>query len=74
LKATVLPLLGLLAAQFARVTDKIVAAIAGVSHSPLKFLVNTHVHGDHTGGNENFAKAGVTILGSARHIPTVIRP
>jgi glyoxylase-like metal-dependent hydrolase (beta-lactamase superfamily II) len=49
--------------QFARVTDKIVAAIKGVSSAPLRFLVNTHVHGDHTGGNENFANLGVTILG-----------
>jgi cyclase len=49
--------------QFARVTDKIVAAIKDLSPAPLRFLVNTHVHGDHTGGNENFANAGVTILG-----------
>jgi glyoxylase-like metal-dependent hydrolase (beta-lactamase superfamily II) len=49
--------------QFARVTDKLVAAIKGLSPAPLRFLVNTHVHGDHTGGNENFAKLGVTILG-----------
>jgi cyclase len=50
-------------AQFARVSDKIVAAIKELTPAPLKFLVNTHVHGDHTGGNENFAKLGVTILG-----------
>ncbi|HVS24037.1 MAG TPA: MBL fold metallo-hydrolase [Gammaproteobacteria bacterium] len=50
-------------AQFPDVTDKIVAAIKGITPSPLRFLVNTHVHGDHTGGNENFAKLGVTILG-----------
>jgi glyoxylase-like metal-dependent hydrolase (beta-lactamase superfamily II) len=49
--------------QFARVTDKVVAAIKGLSPAPLRFLVNTHVHGDHTGGNENFANLGVTILG-----------
>jgi glyoxylase-like metal-dependent hydrolase (beta-lactamase superfamily II) len=49
--------------QFARVSDKIVAALKELSTSPIKFLVNTHVHGDHTGGNENFAKLGVTILG-----------
>jgi len=49
--------------QFARVTDKIVVAIKDLSPAPLRFLVNTHVHGDHTGGNENFANAGVTILG-----------
>lgn len=50
-------------AQFARVSDKILAAIKELSPAQLRFLVNTHVHGDHTGGNENFAKAGVTILG-----------
>lgn len=49
--------------QFPVVSDKIVAAIRERSPAPLKFLVNTHVHGDHTGGNENFAKLGVTILG-----------
>ena len=49
--------------QFARVSDKIVAALKELTPAPLRFLVNTHVHGDHTGGNENFAKLGVTILG-----------
>ena len=50
-------------AQFPDVTDKIVAALKQISSSQLRFLVNTHVHGDHTGGNENFAKLGVTIFG-----------
>ena len=50
-------------AQFPAVTEKIVAALKELSNAPLRFLVNTHVHGDHSGGNENFAKLGVTILG-----------
>jgi len=50
-------------AQFPAVTEKIVATLKGLSPAPLRFLVNTHVHGDHSGGNENFAKLGVTILG-----------
>jgi cyclase len=50
-------------AQFADVSAKIAAAIKEISPAPLRFLVNTHVHGDHTGGNANFAKMGVTILG-----------
>jgi len=49
-------------AQFAPLTDKLVAAIKQISDGRMRFLVNTHVHGDHTGGNENFAKLGVTIL------------
>src|SRR5204863_7332643 len=49
-------------AQFAPLTDKIVAAIKQISTAPIKYMVNTHVHGDHTGGNENLAKLGVTIL------------
>jgi glyoxylase-like metal-dependent hydrolase (beta-lactamase superfamily II) len=48
--------------QFAPLTDKIVAAIRQISPAPIKFMVNTHVHPDHTGGNENLAKLGVTIL------------
>jgi cyclase len=48
--------------EFAPLSDKIVAAIKQVSNAPIRFLVNTHVHGDHTGGNENFGKMGVTIF------------
>ena len=49
-------------AQFPAVTDKIVAALRALSPSPIKFVMNSHVHGDHTGGNENFAKLGATIM------------
>src|SRR6476469_7143020 len=48
--------------QFAPLSDKIKAAIKAISPLPIKYLINTHFHGDHTGGNENFAKDGVTIL------------
>jgi cyclase len=48
--------------QFAPLTEKIVAAIRQITDRPIRFIVNTHVHGDHTGGDENFAKLGATIL------------
>ena len=50
--------------QYAALTDKLVAAIKQVSSGPIRFMVNTHVHPDHTGGNENFAKLGVVLLSS----------
>jgi glyoxylase-like metal-dependent hydrolase (beta-lactamase superfamily II) len=43
-------------------TERIVAAIKTVSDAPLRYLVNTHQHPDHTGGNENFVKLGVTLI------------
>jgi cyclase len=49
-------------AQFAPLTEKIVAAIKQISDKPIRLLINTHVHGDHTGGNENLGKMGVTII------------
>jgi glyoxylase-like metal-dependent hydrolase (beta-lactamase superfamily II) len=48
--------------QFAPLHDKIKAAISTISNLPVKYLINTHYHGDHTGGNEGFAKDGVTVL------------
>src|SRR5467141_4086895 len=40
--------------QYAPLHDKIKAAIAAISPLPIKYLINTHFHGDHTGGNEPF--------------------
>jgi cyclase len=48
--------------QFAPLTDKLVAAIKKISGQPIRFLIDTHVHGDHTGGNENFARLGAIIF------------
>jgi glyoxylase-like metal-dependent hydrolase (beta-lactamase superfamily II) len=66
--------------EYAPLHDKIKAAISTVSNLPIKYLINTHFHGDHTGGNEPFARDGVTIVseitsrsGSPPGPPTVSR-
>jgi cyclase len=48
--------------EYAPLHDKIKAAIAAVSNQPIKYLINTHFHADHTGGNEPFATDGVTVV------------
>jgi glyoxylase-like metal-dependent hydrolase (beta-lactamase superfamily II) len=48
--------------QFAELSDKIKAAVTSLSSQPLRFVLNTHWHGDHVGGNENMANAGATIV------------
>lgn len=48
--------------QFAPLSEKIRAAIGAVTDAPVEFVLNTHWHGDHTGGNEAFGKAGAHIV------------
>jgi glyoxylase-like metal-dependent hydrolase (beta-lactamase superfamily II) len=48
--------------QFAPLTPKILAAIAAITPKPVRFVVNTHWHFDHTGGNENMGKAGAILV------------
>lgn len=48
--------------QFAPLSDKILAAIKALSDKPVSYVLNTHWHGDHTGGNENFGAAGAVIV------------
>lgn len=48
--------------QFAPLSNKINGAIKTLSPNDIRFLINTHLHGDHSGGNENFKNMGVTIV------------
>jgi glyoxylase-like metal-dependent hydrolase (beta-lactamase superfamily II) len=48
--------------QFAPLTGKILEAVAALTDQPVKFLINTHWHGDHTGGNENLGSEGAIIV------------
>jgi glyoxylase-like metal-dependent hydrolase (beta-lactamase superfamily II) len=48
--------------QYAPLSDRILAAIKAITPDPVRFVVNTHWHGDHTGGNENMGKAGALLI------------
>src|SRR5438132_9896368 len=49
-------------AQYLQIGDKVLAAVRRIDPGPIRFLVNTHVHGDHTAGNATFAKLGTVLL------------
>jgi cyclase len=48
--------------EFAPLTEKVKAAIAAISDKPVRFVLNTHWHFDHTGGNENLGQGGALIV------------
>src|SRR6187549_2152831 len=60
--------------QYAQITDKVLAAIKKIDQGAIRFLVNTHVHGDHTAGNANFAKLGVVMLAREELRESMARP
>src|SRR5580698_747073 len=60
--------------QYAQITDKVVAAIRKISPEPIRFLVNTHVHGDHTAGNANFVKMGALLFAREELREEMLRP
>ena len=49
--------------EYAPLADKIAAAIRSISNGPIRYIINTHAHGDHVGGNEKIGKMGSTIAG-----------
>jgi len=61
-------------AQYAQLTDKVVAAIRKISAEPIRFLVNTHLHGDHTAGNANFVKMGALLFAREELREEMARP
>jgi cyclase len=48
--------------QYAPLSDKILAVVKAITPDPVRFVVNTHWHGDHTGGNENMSRAGAILV------------
>jgi len=48
--------------QYAPLSDKIKTALASITDKPLRFVINTHFHGDHTGGNENMGAVGAVVM------------
>src|SRR5215813_6399352 len=48
--------------QFAPLAEKIQAALKGIIDKPVRYVINTHYHGDHTGGNEPFSNSGSTVI------------
>lgn len=48
--------------QYAPLTERILAAVASVNPGPVRFVINTHWHGDHTGGNENLSRTGTVVV------------
>ena len=61
-------------AQYAQVSEKLLAAIKKISSAPIRFMANTHIHGDHTAGNPFFGKMGVVIFAREELREQMLRP
>ena len=61
-------------AQYAQVSDKLLAAIRKISPAPIRFMANTHIHGDHTAGNPFFGRMGVVIFAREELREQMIHP
>jgi cyclase len=61
-------------AQYAQVSEKLLGAIKKISPEPIRFMANTHIHGDHTAGNPFFGKMGVVIFAREELREQMIHP
>jgi cyclase len=61
-------------AQYAQVSEKLLAAIRKISAAPIRFMANTHIHPDHTAGNPFFGKMGVVIFAREELREQMVRP
>jgi glyoxylase-like metal-dependent hydrolase (beta-lactamase superfamily II) len=61
-------------AQYAQITDKVVAAIRKISGEPIRYLANTHVHPDHTAGNANIVRLGAVLFAREELRQEMLRP
>jgi len=61
-------------AQYAQVSDKLLAAIRKIGPAPIRFMANTHIHGDHTAGNPFFGRMGVVIFAREELREQMIHP
>jgi len=60
--------------QFPQVTEKIMTALRQISDGRIRMVINTHVHGDHTGGNDNFGKMGAVIMARPNLRARLLKP
>src|SRR3989441_12507811 len=61
-------------AQYAHAADKLLAPIRKISAAPIRFMANTHIHGDHTAGNPFFGRMGVVIFAREELLEQMIHP